>query len=93
MRKRAALGLLICVNVALLAAIVLKTTSPQAALAQAVGGLNDNYMVVTGEIQDGNDAIYIVDVKGRALHVFIYDRGRRVLQYASSRNLERDFRN
>lgn len=92
MTKKAVLGLLICVNVALLAGLVLATTAPSSANAQATG-LSGNYMVVSGEVRDEFDALYVVDMRVRVLHAFIYDRGAKRLQLADSRDLERDMRN
>lgn len=92
MSKTTCVSLLVCLNLVLLTGIVLCSYSPPTALAQGTSLAND-YMVVTGEIQDQHDALYIVDLRNRLLHVIYYDRGRRLLQYAASRDLEQDFRN
>ena len=92
MSKSTALAALICLNLILLTAICLSSYSLPAATAQGTG-LAANYMVVTGEIQDEYDALYIVDLRARTLHAFYWDKGRKQLVYSDWRSLERDFRN
>ncbi|MFQ5805082.1 MAG: hypothetical protein ACE5I3_01390 [Phycisphaerae bacterium] len=91
MTKQMCLSVLVCVNLILLTAIVLCSYSPPAAYAQGTS-LADDYVVVAGEIQDQHDALYIIDVRNRILHVLYYERGTKRLRYAASRDLERDFR-
>lgn len=91
MRKTLVLVALVVLNVALLAALVARSSPPRAAWAQA-SGLNDNYLIVTAEVRDQYDAVYLLDTRSRYLHAFWFDLGRRQLQYAGFRDLERDFR-
>ena len=91
MTKNTWLVLLACVNLVLLTGIVLCSHTPPAAYAQGTS-LAGDYMVVAGEIQDQHDALYIIDVRNRLLHVLYFERGRKQLRYAASRDLERDFR-
>ena len=91
MSKNTWLSLLLCLNLALLTGIVLCAYSPPAAYAQGTS-LAGDYMVVAGEIQDQHDALYIIDVRNRILHVLYYERGRKTLRYAGARDLEQDFR-
>lgn len=92
MGKRFWIGALVVLNVALLAGIVLRNAGPRAALAQQNLSLAGNYGVVTGEIQDGFDAVYLLDTQARILHAFYWDRTQRSLRYADSRDLDADFR-
>ncbi len=86
--------MLVCLNMLLLTAIVLRSYTPPTALAQGIGtGLAGNYVVVSGEIQDGYDAVYLIDLQSRYLHAFYYDRGQKALRHGGFRDLERDFRN
>jgi len=85
------LSVLVCVNLVLLTAIVLCSYSPPAAYAQGTS-LASDYMAVAAEIQDQHDALYILDVRRRVLHVLYFDRGTRQLRYAGWRDLEEDFR-
>ena len=91
MRKASWLALLICVNLVLVTGIFLASTSPRTANAQGTG-LADNYLLVAGEIQDGFDALYLLDLKERTLHAFYFERGTRNLKYAGFRSLDADFR-
>ncbi|MBW7906148.1 MAG: hypothetical protein LC135_16715 [Phycisphaerae bacterium] len=91
MTKNACISMLICLNLALLAGIVLCTYSPPAAQAQATG-LAGNYVMVAGEIRDQFDALYVIDMRVRVLHAFMYDRGQKRMFLADSRDLERDMR-
>ncbi len=92
MRKTTLLATLVALNLGLFAGIVMIAYQPTPAYAQAAA-LSGNYMMVTGEIQNEYDAIYMIDLRERILHSFIYERGRRRLMYTDSRDLERDFRN
>lgn len=95
MSKRMCIAALVCANLLLLTGVVLVTTTPNAAYAQDTG-LNYNYLIVTAEVTTGNDAVFLLDVRRRLLHVFYNDRGARgltELRLVGSRNLDRDFRN
>ncbi len=92
MRKSTWLALLISVNLFLLTGILVTTATPPAAMAQGTG-LAGNYLMVAGEIQDQLDALYVIDLRARALHVFYYDKSNKKLNYSDYRDLERDFRN
>jgi hypothetical protein len=83
---------LVCLNLALAGALLMSTVRLPSAYAQATG-LAGNYMAVCGEVQNDYDALYLLDVRARALHAFAFDRGTKSLRYSDSRNLERDFRN
>ncbi len=91
MNKNTWLTLLVCVNLVLLTGVILVGTTPRAAQAQGIG-LADNYLLVAGQIQEGFDALYIIDTAQRSLHTFYFRRGTKDLQYAGPRLLERDFR-
>ena len=91
MSKNTYLSLLVCVNLVLLTATLLCSYAPPAAFAQGTS-LAGDYMVVAGEIQDQHDALYIIDLRNRLLHVLYFERGRKQLRYAASRDLELDFR-
>lgn len=91
MNRNTWLSILICLNVALLVAIGLTAAAPRSALAQATG-LSGNYLAVCAEVQDQFDALYLIDYPSKTLHAFTWDRGRRQLEYANSRDLRRDFR-
>lgn len=92
MTKSTWLTVLICVNLILLTGVVLVGHTPRAAVAQTTG-LAGNYLVVTGEIQDQFDAIYLINLRERTLHVFYFIKGSNDLQWAGYRSLDLDFRN
>jgi hypothetical protein len=91
MSRNTWLALLVCLNLLLLTGILLFAYSPPTALAQGAG-LAGNYLAVTGEIQNEYDALYLIDLRSRTLHVFCYDRTTRQLAHRGYRSLERDFR-
>lgn len=93
MSKNTWVALLVCVNLVLLTGLCLANYSLPTAHAQGSTSLADNYMLVTGEIQDQYDALYIIDVRERTLHAFYWERGHNQLVYADWLDLERDFRN
>ena len=91
MRKRTWIALLVSVNLVLLSGLLLTAYSPPAAYAQGTG-LAGNYLIVSGEIQDQLDALYMIDLRARTLHAFYYDKSDKKLSYSDFRYLERDFR-
>ncbi len=91
MRKTTLLTLLICLNIMLATALLWCALPPRTAQAQGTG-LAGNYVAVTGQIQREFDALYLLDLQQRALHVFYFLKGSNELQYAGFRDLERDFR-
>jgi hypothetical protein len=93
MSRTTVVALLVCVNLVLLTAVLLVAVPPpRTAMAQGTMGLADKYMMVAGQIQSEFDALYIVDMQERLLHVFYFRRGTRDLEYGGYRMLERDFR-
>jgi hypothetical protein len=93
MTRRICLSVLICVNLVLLLGVCLASYSLPQAHAQPATGLSGNYLIVTGEIQNEYDAMYLLDQQERTLHAFYWEKGRRQLIYSDWRDLERDFRN
>ena len=93
MNKRTLVTLLIGLNLFLFTALVLTAYQPSSAQAQAVGGAS-NYMMLTGEVQQDADVLYLFDLANRNIHVI---EGRRVgvgasLIYHGGRNLAQDMR-
>ncbi len=93
MNKRPFIVLLVGVNLILLTALILTTWRLPEAHAQAVP-LGQNYLIVAGEVRDGVDALYIVDLSQRRMHVFMptRDQNDRRLYHVGFRDLQRDFR-
>ena len=92
MTKRAMITLLIGVNLLLLIGLLLASWQPAAAFAQAAP-LGRNFSMVAGEIRDGVDAVYIIDLPQRRMHVFVpnRDQNNRRLFHAGFVDLQRDF--
>lgn len=91
MRHKRSLTLLVAANVLLLAGLLVVGSGPRVALAQGIG-LADNYIMVTGRIQEDFEALYLIDMKDRTLHTFTFRKGTRELEYCGYRMLEQDFR-
>jgi len=87
--RRMLIVTLVCVNAALLLALVLGAKTPPAN-AQVVGGGAD-YLAVTGRIGSTNDAIYMIDLGQRKLAAFRYDPNTKDLQQYRGRDLVKDF--
>ena len=93
MSRHALIVLLVAVNLALLATLVLVTTAPPAAHAQGAP-LGQNFAMVTAQFRNGVDGLYILDLTTRRLHLFIPTRdqmNRRAI-YVGYRDLVKDFR-
>lgn len=93
MTKHALITLLAGVNLLLAAALILVSTQPPPAHAQAAP-LGQNFAMVAGEIRDGVDALYMIDLQQRRMHVFVpnRDQNNRRLFHSGYRDLQRDFR-
>jgi hypothetical protein len=79
---------MVCVNVALLTAIIWFAGAP-AAQAQVIG-VND-YVVITGNVGQHEEVVYVTDLAKRRTLPFYYDRDRgQLLPYKGVRLL-RDF--
>ncbi len=93
MSRKSLITMLVGANLLLLSVLIVAHTEPKKAHAQ-VAPAAQKYVMVAGEINDGADALYIIDLSRRALHVFVPNRvmnDRRMI-YAGARDLARDFR-
>jgi hypothetical protein len=87
--RRIVIAALVCVNVALLAALLLGADPAE---AQVVGGGTD-YMVITARIAEGHEAVFIIDVGEQEMAAWKFDRKRRrLVGLGEARQLTRDFR-
>ena len=88
--KKALLLALVCVNAALLVALV-STVGIQKADAQVIGG-GANYLLMTAKAADAYDALFILDLRTRQLAVWKFDRRSNQAVFVAKRDLRRDFR-
>ncbi len=93
MTKRSLVVLLVGVNLVLLATLMLWTWRLPEARAQ-IAPLGQNYVIVAGQIRDGVDAVYVIDLSQRRLHVFLPNRNQanRTVLYGGYRDLQKEFR-
>jgi len=88
--KKKLIVALVCLNAALLLALMLGSNA-QPAKAQALRGGAD-YLLVTGKIGTTTDAVYVIDLAGRKLAAWRFDKTRkRPVQY-KGRDLVKDFK-
>jgi len=90
--KKALIVALVCVNVALLLALMLGSATPPAR-AQVMPGETD-YMLVPGRIRSETAAIYILDLGKQSLGAFQYEKNAKKLLPVSLRphSIKQDFR-
>ena len=90
--KRTIIVGLVGLNLFLLAALVLSSYTPPAAFAQSRGRPGD-FIMSTVEIHEDYDALVIIQAPTGAMHVFVPReiKGGAALQYAITRDLNRDF--
>ncbi|RIK64574.1 MAG: hypothetical protein DCC65_14205 [Planctomycetota bacterium] len=93
MSKQSIIVLLVGLNLILLATLILFTYAPPQAMAQAAP-LGQNYVMVAGQIRSGMDALYVIDLAHRRLHVFLpnRDQANRRIFYEGYRDLQKEFR-
>ena len=87
--KKALIVALACVNVVLLAALILGPAAGRAQ-AQAVRGAPD-YLLVTGKVGADWDAVYLIDLARRQLLGLRWDRTRRQMLPIRGRSFTTDF--
>ena len=93
MNRRGIIILLAGANFLLLITLILASWRLPAAHAQGVP-LGSSYLMVAGEIRNGSDALYVIDLANRRMHVLVpnLDRNARRLVHRDYRSLEQDFR-
>ena len=87
--KRIVIVALVCANVALVA-LLLANVVPAAAYGQTERGAS-NYLMVTGQTENGYSVIYVLDLSTRLLAAWKFDRTTNKLIQLRGRSLERDF--
>lgn len=88
--KRKLIVALVCVNVALLAAVALVASTPPAQ-GQVIGAGTD-YLVVTGRLASDHAGLFVVDLARHALGVWQIDKTSKKFQLIGVRDLKDDFR-
>jgi len=88
--KKLVITALICLNIGLLAALVISQDRP--AKAQNSYYNDTDYVLVTGKIEEGRDNVYVVDVAARSFGAWKFDVGRRRLLPLAPRSLATDLR-
>jgi len=92
--KKTAIVLLVCVNVALLGVLVTQAmpraeAQPRGATAPAI---SPNYLLLTGQVQAGEDVVYVVDVNTGKMLAWEFDhKTKRLKMVRLGRNLVTDF--
>jgi len=86
--KKTLIVTLVCVNVVLLAALIM--VNLDRVDAQTLRGGND-YIMATGKIEANFDAVYVVDMKTRRLAAWRFDRTAKRLVPYKGRQLKMDF--
>jgi hypothetical protein len=87
--KKALIVALVCINAALLLALVLGYGTPPAK-AQVAGGATD-YLMVTGRLIGEADAVYIIDLAKRRMAAWRFDKTNNKMVPMSGHELKRDF--
>lgn len=88
--KRAIIVALLCLNVALLAAVAIRST-PKAP-AQAYRGGTD-YLLITSKLGENWDGVFIIDMGKRRMQAWKFDQtSKKLVALRGSRDLKSDFR-
>ena len=88
--KRRLIVALVCVNVALAAAVALVAATPPAS-AQPIG-VGTAYLAVNARVSSDYSALFVVDLARRALGVWQIDKTSKKFQLLGVRDLSADFR-
>ena len=65
--KKAIIAILVCVNVGLLCALILGVNVPKATASYPGSVMPHNTIMITGQISDSEDAVYILDMASERL--------------------------
>lgn len=87
--KKLLIVALMCINVALLLALVLGSGIRE---VKAQGFRKTDYIMLTGKVGSGQDAIFVVDLARDRLAAWRYEERRKRLVPYRGREFERDFR-
>ena len=90
--KTLIIALLVIVNLALLAGLMLTLGSRGTgingtAFAQPVPG-SPRYLMVTGRFRESDQALYVVNLESRMMAVFTFDQAKKRLSYQGRRSLQ-----
>ncbi len=90
--KKLLIAALVCVNVCLLLVLIAGEGFHRKAEAQPLAGalLQNNYIMLTGQIQQNNDAVYVIDMANRRLVAWQFDGSTKRLSKMGVRNLRTD---
>ena len=88
--KKALITILICLNVALLAALVGGMFVPKAD-AQVYRGASD-YLMISGQMTSSTQNVYVIDLARRRLEGWRWDKTHRRMSQLRGRNLRTDFK-
>jgi len=87
--KNVVIVALLCLNAALLVALVFEAGTPPAQ-GQVIGG-GTNYLMMTGKIGTDYDAVYVLDLAKQRLIMMRYDRAKKRMVPVARRDFPRDF--
>jgi len=87
--KKAIIAILVCVNVALLLALMLGKSVPE---ARAYPGsvMPNNTIMITGHIREDDDALYVLDLATKRLAAWEFDITKKQLRPLGVRRLSTD---
>ncbi len=86
--RKVIIGVLICLNVGLLGALVHLNTTP----AYAQPFRSTDYVVVTSKVASGWDALCVIDLEKQKLVIWKWDKTKKRLVALGGRDLPRDFK-
>lgn len=87
--KKALIVALVCVNIVLVAMLI--NFNVNNAQAQTERGAN-NFILTTGRIESGFEAVYVIDLKTRKMGAWRFDRNAKKLVPYKGRILTTDFK-
>jgi len=87
--KKAIIVTLVCVNMALVAALMLGASTPPA--KGQVIGVGTDYLVVTGRIAKEQSAVYILDLAKQVLGAWEFDKTSKRFRAIGARSIKADF--
>lgn len=88
--KRILVFVLLCINFALLGALLLGALTPKATAQVTRGG--SDYLMITGHVGQDWDAVYVIDLGRRRMLGWKFNQTKKRLEPLQGRLLQNDFR-
>ena len=87
--KNFTIGILSTTAVILLVGLLVIHNRPQPAYASGMNAQGGDYLLTTGQLQDSEELLYIIDARAQRMIVYRFDINRNQIEHTFAKNLAR----